>query len=120
MANDWDWTKKYYSEEARAELEKRLRDTSQELIEQGQRAWTSLLAEVEEAASRGVDPSSDPARALAERWSDMMAQFTQGSAEIQQGLNRLWSDSTHWPTDFTRPWSDAAAAFIKKAMKRDS
>jgi MerR family transcriptional regulator, thiopeptide resistance regulator len=116
VQNDWEWTKKYYSEEAIEQLEERLRDTSKELIEQGQRAWTALLAEVEEAASRGLDPSSDTARELARRWSELLAQFTQGSAAIAQGLNRLWSDPTHWPSDFTRPWSDAAEAFIKKAM----
>jgi hypothetical protein len=118
--NDWEWTKQYYSEEAREKLEERLRETSKELLEQGQSAWTALLAEVEEAASRGVDPSSDAARALAQRWHDLLATFTQGNAEILQGLNRLWSDSARRPDGFARPWSDAAEAFIKKAMGNDS
>lgn len=116
VQNDWDWTKDYYSPEAREKLEERMRDVPRDLIEQGQRAWSGLLAEVEEAAARGVNPASDSARALANRWSDLIRQFTQGDAEIHRGLNRLWSDQTHWPADFKRPWSDAADEFIKKAM----
>ena len=116
MQNDWDWTLEYYSEEARQRVEERRRVTPKDVIEQGQRDWTALLAEVEEAASRGVDPSSAQAQALAERWRGLLAQFTGGDPEIQRGLNRLWSDATHWPSDFKRPWSDAAETFIKKTL----
>jgi MerR family transcriptional regulator, thiopeptide resistance regulator len=116
MQNDWDWTKKYYSQEARERLEERLKTTPHETIEQGQRDWSALLADVEEAAAAHVDPASATARALAQRWRDLLALFTQGNAEIQRGLNRIWSDSAHWPSDIKRPWSDEADAFIKKAM----
>jgi MerR family transcriptional regulator, thiopeptide resistance regulator len=120
VQNDWEWTQKYYSQEARQRLEERRSSMPQEEIDAGQRAWTALIAEVEEAASRGVDPSSSQAEALAKRWRDLIGQFTQGSAEIERGLNRLWSDQTHWPSDFKRPWSDAAYAFIKRAMNCES
>ena len=116
MNNDWEWTKNYYSQEAREKLAEHLRDTPREVVDQGQAAWTALLGEVEEAAARGVDPSSDSARVLAQRWAALLKQFTQGNAEIQRGVNRLWSDPSHWPSGFERPWSDAAEAFIKKAM----
>jgi DNA-binding transcriptional MerR regulator len=116
MQNDWDWTQKYYSEDARRKVEERRRNTPRGIAERGERDWAALLAEVEAAASAGVDPSSKPAQALAQRWRDLLAQFTQGEADVQRGLNRLWSDTTHWPSDFKRPWSDAADAFIKKAM----
>ena len=94
VQNEWDWTKKYYSGEALEKLEERRRDTSPSVVEQGQRDWTALIAEVENAASRGVDPSSDEAQALARRWSGLVRQFTQGDPEISRGLNRLWSDQT--------------------------
>jgi DNA-binding transcriptional MerR regulator len=116
MQSDWDWTQTYYSEEARRKVEEHRRSNPREIVEQGERDWATLLAEVEAAASRGIDPSSEPARTLAQRWRNLLAQFTQGDAEVARGLNRLWSDSTHWPSDFKRPWSDAADAFIKKAM----
>ncbi len=120
MQNDWNWTQNYYSEEARAKIEARRADMAPEAIERGQQAWTELIAEVEAAAARGEDPASDAARALAQRWQSLIAQFTQGDREVAGGLNRLWSDSTHWPADFKRPWGDAADAFIRKAMERDA
>jgi DNA-binding transcriptional MerR regulator len=116
VQNDWEWTKKYYSGEALERVEKRQRETPQAVVEQGQRDWTALIADVEQAVARGVDPSSDEARALADRWRALLTQFTSGDAQIQRGLNRMWSDSTHWPADFKKPWSDAAEAFIKAAM----
>jgi DNA-binding transcriptional MerR regulator len=116
MQNDWNWTQNYYSQEAREKLEELRRTTPGDVIEQSQRDWTALIADVEEAASQGMDPSSEQARTLAERWTALLAQFTQGDSEITRGVNRLWSDATHWPADFKRPWSDAAEAFIKRAM----
>jgi len=118
VQNDWDWTKNYYSEAALEQIEANRRNTAQEAMERGQRDWASLIAEVEDAASRGIDPSSEEARALTARWRGLIAQFTQGNDEIQRGLNRLWSDATHWPSDFKRPWSDAADAFIKASARR--
>jgi DNA-binding transcriptional MerR regulator len=116
MQNDGSWTQNYYSEEARQKLEEYHKDAPREVIAQGQQDWTALLAEVEAAASDGVDPSSARAQALVQRWRDLLAQFTRGNPEIQRGLNRVWSDPTHWPYGFKRPWSDAAEAFIKNAM----
>jgi MerR family transcriptional regulator, thiopeptide resistance regulator len=116
MQNDWKWTQEYYSEEAREKIEERRNGMPAEAIEQGQRDWTALIEQVERAASQGVDPSSEPARALAQRWRDLIASFTQGNAGIANGLNNLWSEATHWPSDFKRPWSDVADAFIKAAM----
>ena len=116
VQNDWEWTKKYYSGEALERVEQRQRETPQAVVEQGQRDWTSLIADVEQAAASKIDPSSDEARALAARWRALVMQFTGGDVGIHSGLNQLWSDSTHWPADFRRPWSDAADALIKAAM----
>jgi DNA-binding transcriptional MerR regulator len=116
MENEWEWTRRYYSDEAGERIEEHRRETPRDVIERGERDWSALLAEVEEAATRGVDPSSEAAQSLAQRWGALLAQFTRGNAEIQRGLNQLWSDTTHWPRDFKRPWSDAADAFIKRAM----
>jgi MerR family transcriptional regulator, thiopeptide resistance regulator len=119
MQNDWKWTQEYYSEAARERVDERRRSTPAEVIEQGQRDWTALIAEVEAAVSQGIEPSSADARGLAQRWRDLVAAFTQRDSEVQRGLNRLWSDKTHWPQDFKRPWSDAADAFVKQAMSCD-
>ncbi len=117
MKNDWSWTQNYYTEEDRAKLAERMKDTPKEVVEQGQRDWTVLIAEVEDA--KGEDPAGNRAQALAKRWKDLVGQFTRGDAGIAKGLNKLWSDETHWPENFKRPWSDEADAFIKKAMSFD-
>jgi MerR family transcriptional regulator, thiopeptide resistance regulator len=116
VQNEWDWTKNYYSDEALEGIEERRRSTPESVVEQGQRDWTALIAHVEDAAVRGIDPASDEAKNLADRWRSLVQQFTQGDTEIQRGLNRIWSDSAHWPADFKRPWSDVADSFIKAAM----
>ncbi|HEY8314713.1 MAG TPA: MerR family transcriptional regulator [Candidatus Baltobacteraceae bacterium] len=115
MRNDWSWTENYYTDEDRVKLAKRMEDTPKEVVERGRRDWANLIAEVEEAAKL-EDPGSERARALADRWQGLVNQFTRGDAGITKGLNNLWSDTTHWPKDFKRPWSDQADAFIKKAM----
>lgn len=117
MQNDWEWTKKYYSEEALERLEEVRQSVSADAVAQAERDWSALIAEVEGGAARGLDPSGDEAQALAKRWSALLRQFTQGNAEIQRGLNELWSNASHWPSDFQRPWSDAADAFIKAMMR---
>lgn len=116
VQNDWKWTQEYYSQEAREKIEERRRSISPELVEQGQRDWAALIAEVEDAVANGIAPSSPQAQSLAQRWRGLIASFTQGDPEISSGLNRLWSDQTHWPSDFKRPWSDAADSFIKAAI----
>lgn len=116
VENDWSWTANYYNEAAREKLAQLRKDTPKDVIEQGQRDWTALIADVEEAAARNEDPSGEHAQALAARWRGLVAQFTQGERHIHEGLNKLWSDSTHWPGDFKRPYSDAADTWIKRAM----
>jgi DNA-binding transcriptional MerR regulator len=116
MQNDFGWTQEYYLEEAREKIEERRHDLPPEAVEQGQRDWAALIADVEAAVAQGIDPASSPAQSLASRWRELVGSFTQGNAEVSSGLNKLWSDQTHWPADFKRPWSDAADAFIKEAM----
>lgn len=114
MKNDWSWTQNYYTDEDRVNLAERMKETPKEVAEQGQRDWAALIAEVE--AAKNEDPAGERGQALARRWKDLVGQFTRGDAGIQKGLNALWSDDTHWPKDFKRPWSDEADAFIKRAM----
>ena len=119
MQNDWKWTQGYYSEAAREKIDEHRRSVPAEVVERGQRDWTALIAEVEAAVAHDIEPSGADARVLAQRWRGLVAQFTQGDAEISRGLNRMWSDATHWPKDFKRPWSAAADSFIKQAMNCD-
>jgi DNA-binding transcriptional MerR regulator len=116
VSNDWEWTKRYYSPRALERIEENRTSMGQGAIEQSQRDWSALIAEVEDAAMRGIDPRGDEARTLAARWRALIAQFTRGNAEIQRGLEQLWNEAPSRPSSFQRPWNDAADAFIKAAM----
>lgn len=115
MQNKWEWMQDYFSDEARDKIAAVRNKTPKETIEQGQRDWAVLIAEVEEAALR-EDPKSAHAQSLAARWRALLEQFTHGDPEIQEGLNRLYGDRANWPKDFKRPYSDRAEAFIRAAL----
>ena len=116
MQNNIEWTEKYYSEEADQKIAERAAKIPQEVIEQGQRDWATLIREVETAASEGLDPKSEEAAGLATRWSELIKAFTGGDPEIQAGLNKMYSDQTNWPANFPKPYSDAAGDFIQQAV----
>jgi DNA-binding transcriptional MerR regulator len=116
MQSNMDWTKKYYSEEAKQKIAERAATIPLEVVEQGQREWATLIREVETAVSEGVDPRSEQAAGLATRWSELIRAFTGGDPEIQDGLNKMYSDHTNWPASFPKPYSDAAGEFIHEAI----
>jgi MerR family transcriptional regulator, thiopeptide resistance regulator len=117
MQSNMDWTKKYYSEEAQSEIQKRAATIPREVIEQAQRDWATLISEVQAAVSAGEDPASAKSQALAGRWSELIKGFTGGNPEIQKGLNRMYGDRDNWPASMPRPFSDEVQEFIAKAMK---
>jgi len=117
MQSNMDWTKKYYSEEAQREIQKRAGMIPREVIEQGQRDWATLINEVQAAVSAGEDPASEKSQALAARWSELIKGFTGGNAEIQKGLNRMYADQDNWPASMPKPFNDDVQEFIAKAMK---
>lgn len=116
MQNNMDWTKKYYSEDAQNKIAERAQAIPPEVIEKAQNDWATLIAEVEQAVVEGVSPTSDRAAALATRWRELIRGFTGGDAEIQSGLNKMYSDQANWPGNFPKPYSDAAGAFMCEAM----
>jgi len=116
MQNNMDWTKKYYSEEAQQKIKDRAQAIPQEVVEQAQRDWASLIREVETAVTEGVDPKSERAAGLASRWGELLRGFTGGNPDIQAGLNKMYADQSNWPKTFPKPYSDEAGAFICVAM----
>ena len=117
MQSDMDWSKKYYSEEARQEIAKRAAIIPSEVIEQVQRDWATLIKEVETAVAANEDPASDHAQAMAARWTELLKGFTGGNPEIQAGLNKMYADRNNWPSSMPKPFSDEVQAFIVEAMR---
>lgn len=117
MQNNMDWSRKYYSEEAQREIEKRAASLPTEVIEQAQRDWAALIKEVGAAVASQEDPGSEKAQSLAARWAELIVGFTGGNAEIQTGLNKMYADRTSWPASMPQPFGSEVQAFIEAAMK---
>jgi DNA-binding transcriptional MerR regulator len=118
MEDDYRWTERYYSPQARAKLDEIRRTTPPDVVRKGETDWASLIADVEAAAASGEDPCGELGRSLADRWRDLVGQFTHGDPDLREGLSKLWSDQTHWPDGFARPWSSAADDFIHRALAK--
>ncbi len=116
MDKDMTWTDKFYSDEAKAALAEKRRTVTPEEVEQGQRDWATLIAEVEAAVKGGEDPASEKAQGLASRWMNLIKAFTGGNQAIQEGLNKMHSDKSNWPASKPRPYSDEVMDFIRQAM----
>ena len=117
MQTDMEWTRKYYSDEAQREIEKRAATIPREVIEQAQRDWDVLIKEVEAAVAAGEEPATEKSQALAARWSELVKGFTGGNSEIQKGLNQMYADRNNWPRSMPKPFNDEVQAFIVEAMK---
>lgn len=111
MHDTMEWVKSYYTVEQLADLKSR---GTPEVLAQAEKDWKQLIADVEAALDE--DPAGARAQALADRWSSLIEQFTGGDTGITANLKRLYSDQANWSSDFKKPFSDEAAAFIAKAM----
>lgn len=117
MEQNFDWTKKYYSEEAQAAIEERKNLWSPELQERVTRDWNELAADVEAAMKDGATPDSERAQALVNRSQALINEFTGGNAEIQAGLNKMYADQANWQTQWKPPFSEDGQNFMAEAMK---
>jgi DNA-binding transcriptional MerR regulator len=119
MQNDTDWSKQYYSEEAKTAVEERKALWSPELQERVSRDWAKLFADVEAAIAAGEAPASARAQELAARWKKLVGEFTGGNPEIQKGLNKMYADQDNWPEKQKQNWriKPEIMTFIIAAMK---
>jgi DNA-binding transcriptional MerR regulator len=118
MQNETEWSKKYYSAEARAKIDERKKLWNPDLQAQVTTDWNTLLADVKAAVDAGEPVSGPRAQALAARWRTLVESFTGGDPEVQKGLNRMWTDQQHWPADLRGQYTidPRIQDFIAKAM----
>lgn len=117
MQNNWEWVKKYYTKEQLADLARR---GTPEVLERGQREWKALIQDVEAAVGAGEDPAGAKARALAERWTKLMEEFTGGDPGILANLRKLYADQAHWPAGAQKPYRSEVGQFICQALKNSA
>ena len=104
----------YFTDAQLARLEARKPD--QAVIEEGQAAWTRLLAKVEALAEANADPASAEAQSAVVEWQALIDAFTQGDAEIEASLGRMYQERHDWPGDAKPPLNEAVWAFMASAM----
>ena len=83
---------KYYTPEQLAQLQERRNEMGDEAIEQSQRDWADLIAEVQREREAGTDPGDARMQELAGRWQSLIDAFTGGDPEIFQSLQRMYQE----------------------------
>lgn len=118
MQDNQNWSEKYYSPEGRTLVEERKKLWNPELQEQVARQWAELGPDLNSAAERNLDPQSEEAAALLERYRVLIEGFTGGHPEVREGLNRMWADRENWPTPPKLPYHEKAEAWLRAATGR--
>ena len=120
MSDHAEDMKKYYSDEAWAELSQRreaMSDRMREIAMEGTRKWQELFSDI--TTSLDSDPASPQAQSLLDRWKALIDEFTGGNQAIKDGLGRAWSDRDNWSPAMKQnaaPFSDPRVwDFIRRA-----
>jgi DNA-binding transcriptional MerR regulator len=85
---------RYYTPEQMEQIRQRGEAVGGERIRQVENEWSELQAAVRAAMTRGADPTSEPVRALARKWTSLVREFTGGDPSIQHSLKRMWQEET--------------------------
>ena len=135
MEQNKDWVKKYftpeqmeqmkalseqsYSDEEREQMAMRAGAWTEADQERASAQWAEVGAGVTRLATAGADPASPEAQDLAARYSNLIAPFTGGNAEVASGLNRWWQNFDALPEDkkpFQAPYSKEHQAWLDQAL----
>src|SRR5277367_828137 len=90
-----DFMRKYYAEQAWLDKAKRTNETPAEVREERSRSWKSLFAELE--AALDLNPASEAAQVLTERWLLLTDAAAGGNDGISDGGIKAWKDHENWP-----------------------
>jgi DNA-binding transcriptional MerR regulator len=84
----------------------------------GQAAWASLISDVKRMIAEGVDPTSKPAQAAAEKWRSLLNAFTGGNAQLESKGKAFWEHALDQDPDGANlPFGKAEWDFIGQALK---
>jgi hypothetical protein len=95
MQPQQDFMRKYYAEQAWLDKAKLTNETPAEVREERSRSWKSLFAELE--AALDLNPASEAAQALTERWLLLADAAAGGNDGIRDGGIKAWKDHENWP-----------------------
>src|SRR5438132_10008997 len=81
---------KYFTPEKMAELKKRSEIMGEGKICQAENEWPQLIASVRAEMDKGTDPASETVQQLAQRWMELINEFTGGDPEIAQAVKTMY------------------------------
>ncbi len=108
---------KYYTPEQLEELRQRKKIVGEERIKEVEKEWPELIAQVQADMARGTEPTSESAQALAQRWMELINEFTGGNPEILQSLKNMYQQEPHIASDQGFVYDPRMSEFIEKAYK---
>jgi len=136
MTQNNDWRKKYLTDEQLKQMEaisqqaytdedrQKLADWGKNWSEEDQRRasqqWSEVIAELKRLSSSGENPGSPAAQALAQRWSDLIGQFTHGDPGISKGLGKWYGSLREMPAGdrpVSMPFDEKGEEFLKEVMR---
>lgn len=85
-------SEKYFTPDQLAELEERKQTVGEDRIRAVEEEWPRLIAQVKALMDAGEDPASEAVRPLAQRWVELVNEFTGGNPEIHATLARMYKE----------------------------
>jgi DNA-binding transcriptional MerR regulator len=82
----------YYTPEQLEQLRARKEQVGDERMQQVQKEWPVLIAEVKAEMEKGTDPTSPEVLDLARRWMGLVNEFTGGDPGIEKSAKKLWAE----------------------------
>jgi len=89
-----DKIEKYYTPEQLEKLRARRDVVGEERIQQVQKEWGKLIAQVRTEMSRGSAPEDPAVQALAKQWMGLVQEFTGGDPGITKSLGNVYHNET--------------------------
>jgi DNA-binding transcriptional MerR regulator len=105
---------KHFDKEQLEWLQQRRQEVGDDRIREVEQEWPRLIAEVQRHMQAGTDPTAPEMLVLARRWKELVDAFSQGRADIEQGVANVYR---HEPQARERTGLDMQImSYVGKAM----
>src|SRR4051812_5571962 len=108
-------SEQYYTPEQLEQLEARRTELGDEGMAKAQQDWAELIAEMDAERAADTDPADGRVQALADRWQDLINQFTGGDPGITASLKRMY-DEQGAPKASRGALSPALSEYVQRVM----
>jgi MerR family transcriptional regulator, thiopeptide resistance regulator len=86
---------KYYTPEQLEMLKLRHQELGDEHIKEVEAEWPELIAKVRAEYEQGTDPADPRVEALADRWMELIHEFTGNDPGIAGAVGRIWQEESN-------------------------